>query len=129
MELVRYYELFRKKLVTECHQLVYNFRYYFCIIRHIFVKVWCQTSKMRTIIFKKLRAVACNKTYLKELVEEGQYSTTKKLTKELDVTVMSLNRAKHCIDLTYKFNCWVPHELSQEDKDSYVLACTNLLEY
>ena len=32
-------------------------------------------------------------------------------------------------DLLYKFNCSVPHELTQTDKDRCVRACSNLLEY
>ena len=33
------------------------------------------------------------------------------------------------MNLTYKFNCWVLHELIQADKDRCVQACTNLVEY
>ena len=45
---------------------------------------------------------------------------TQELAKELDVSVMSINRAMHCINLTYKFSHRVRHELTQTDKDSRV---------
>ncbi|KFM65844.1 hypothetical protein X975_23988, partial [Stegodyphus mimosarum] len=42
---------------------------------------------------------------------------------------MSISRPMHRINLTYKFNRWVPNELTQEDKGRRVRACTNLLEF
>ena len=31
--------------------------------------------------------------------------------------IMSISRAMHRINLMYKFNQWIPHELTQADKD------------
>jgi hypothetical protein len=48
---------------------------------------------------------------LRELVEENDYSTTRVLAKELDVSAMS-SCAMHRINLTYMFKLWLPHELT-----------------
>jgi hypothetical protein len=65
---------------------------------------------------------------LRELVEENDYSTTRVLAKELDVSAMS-SCAMHRINLTYMFKLWLPHELTYADKVRSVrssLICSNI---
>ena len=42
--------------------------------------------------------------------------TTQELAKELDVSAMFISHTIHHINLTYKYNPWLLHELTQADK-------------
>ncbi|KFM71984.1 Histone-lysine N-methyltransferase SETMAR, partial [Stegodyphus mimosarum] len=96
------------------------------------VKVWYQKFKNKDYGIQEAersgQPTDVDKADLQELVED-QYATTQELAKKLDISAMFISHAMQCINLTYKFNCWVPHELTQADKDRCVQACTNLLKY
>ena len=68
-------------------------------------------------------------TRLRGLVEENQYANIRELAREIDAWALSNSPTTHRINFTYKFSRWVPHKLTQADKDRRVRASTNLLEY
>ncbi|KFM72492.1 Histone-lysine N-methyltransferase SETMAR, partial [Stegodyphus mimosarum] len=96
-------------------------------------KFGTDSSKTRTIdIQEPERSVLptdVDEAHLRELVEGDQYTTIRELAKELDVSAMSMSRTMHLINLTYKFNGSVSHEIIQAAKNRRVRACTNLLNY
>ena len=53
-------------------------------------------------------------------MEEDQFSVIIELTKELDASAMSASRTMHHINLTYKFNSYVLHELTLVDTERHV---------
>ena len=102
-------------------------------VSHDTVKVWYLKFKNKDYDIQEKESSG-HRTDVDEactqwLVEEDQYATTWKLAKELDVSDMSTYHVMLRINLTYKFNCWVPHELTQADKDRCVWASINLLKY
>ncbi|KFM73399.1 Histone-lysine N-methyltransferase SETMAR, partial [Stegodyphus mimosarum] len=100
------------------------------------VKVWYRKFKNEDYDIQEAelsgKPTDVDEVCMREFVEEDHYETTKeldvKLATELDVSAMFIYRAMHHINLTYKFNRWVLHELPQADKDRRVRATTNLLE-
>ncbi|XP_035228487.1 histone-lysine N-methyltransferase SETMAR-like, partial [Stegodyphus dumicola] len=60
------------------------------------------------------RPTDADEARLQELVEEDKYAATRELAKKLDVGAMAISRSM--LNLTYNFNRWVPHELTQADK-------------
>ncbi|XP_035214014.1 histone-lysine N-methyltransferase SETMAR-like [Stegodyphus dumicola] len=72
------------------------------------------------------RSTDVDESLMRELVEEDQYATIRELAEELHVSAMSISRAMHLINLTYKFNRWVPHELTRAEVFRVEI---NLLEY
>ena len=127
-----YFQFCCKKSASACHRIMCT-ALGTTVVSYDTVKVWYRKFKNKEYDIEEAercgRPTDVDEARLRELVEEDQYATTRELGKELDVSAMSISRAMHRINLTYKFNRWVPHELTQAHKDRRVNACTNLLEY
>ncbi|GBN35184.1 PiggyBac transposable element-derived protein 3 [Araneus ventricosus] len=64
---------------------------------------------------------------LKQMIDQDRNVSTRTIALELDVCQkIIVNTLKH-INVTFKFNRWVPHELTAEDKGKRKSACLALL--
>ena len=71
------------------------------------MKLWSfdDESKNREVNIKEAEcsswSIDSDETYLRELVEEDQHSTTRKQTQELEVSAMTISRAMLFMNLSY----------------------------
>ncbi|KFM69950.1 Histone-lysine N-methyltransferase SETMAR, partial [Stegodyphus mimosarum] len=95
------------------------------------VRIWYRKFKNKDYNIQEAQRsgqpIDVNEARQRELVEEDQFATTSELAKEF--SAMSISLTMHPINLTFKFNHWVPYERTQADKDRRVRGCFNLLEY
>ncbi|KFM74816.1 hypothetical protein X975_02217, partial [Stegodyphus mimosarum] len=108
------------KSVAECHQIM-------CtaldtnVVSYDNVKVWYPKFKNKDYDIGEAKRSGqftyADKACLQELVEENQYATTRELAKELDISIIFIS----CINVMYKFNRRLLHELIQAHKDRHVL--------
>ncbi|GBN94356.1 V-type proton ATPase subunit a isoform 1 [Araneus ventricosus] len=64
---------------------------------------------------------------LKQIIHQDRNVSTRTIVLELDVCQKTIVNAMKRINLTFKFNLWVPHELTSEDKRKRKAACLDLL--
>nr|XP_042901741.1 histone-lysine N-methyltransferase SETMAR-like [Parasteatoda tepidariorum] len=64
---------------------------------------------------------------LKQIIDQDRNVSTRTIALELDVCQKTIVNALKRINLTFKFNRWVPHELTAEDKSKRKAACLVLL--
>ena len=74
------------------------------------------------------RPTVVNDDDLKKVVEEDQNVTTREVAAVFGVDQSTIVRALRRLNLTYKFNRWVPHNLNDKDKETRVAACRYLLD-
>ncbi|GBO23019.1 Histone-lysine N-methyltransferase SETMAR [Araneus ventricosus] len=53
---------------------------------------------------------------LKQIIDQDRNVSTRTIALELDVCQQTIVNALKCINPMFKFNRWVPHELTAEDK-------------
>ncbi|GBM46036.1 hypothetical protein AVEN_164052-1 [Araneus ventricosus] len=64
---------------------------------------------------------------LKQIIDQDRNVSTRIIALELDVCQKTIINALKRIDITFKFNRWVPHELTAEDKRKRKAACLAML--
>ncbi|GBN21963.1 Histone-lysine N-methyltransferase SETMAR [Araneus ventricosus] len=64
---------------------------------------------------------------LKQIIDQDRNVSTRTIALELDVCQKTIVNALKRINVTFKFNRWVPHELTAEDKRKRKAACLVLL--
>ncbi|GBN18846.1 Histone-lysine N-methyltransferase SETMAR, partial [Araneus ventricosus] len=64
---------------------------------------------------------------LKQIIDQDRNVSTQTITLELDICRKTIVNALTHINRTFKFNRWVPHELTAEDKRKRKAACLALL--
>jgi [histone H3]-lysine36 N-dimethyltransferase SETMAR len=64
---------------------------------------------------------------LRQLVEADPRETTRSLAAALHCSHTTVANSLHSIGKVLKLGCWVPHELTQRDRDARCEACTQLL--
>lgn len=66
---------------------------------------------------------------LKDIVEEDPYLTVRDMATTLEVSHTTIERGLKSLNKVQKYGRWVPHALSDFDKDRRVDAALNLLTY
>lgn len=64
---------------------------------------------------------------LQALLDENSAQTQKELAEQVGVTQQTVSNRLHAMGKIHKEGRWVPHELSQRNKDERVMKCLNLL--
>ncbi|KFM63323.1 Histone-lysine N-methyltransferase SETMAR, partial [Stegodyphus mimosarum] len=117
-----YFQFCCTKPATECHQIM-------CtsidtnVVSYDTMKVWCRKFKNKDNDIQEAQH------FIRPIEKDCLHATIRELAKELDISATSITHTMHHINLMYKFNRWVSHELTQAGKDRRVRTCTNLLEY
>lgn len=127
-----YYEFCSNTGVTECHRNMCA-RLGEDIVSLSTVKRWYQNFKIKNFDIEDEsragRPTVIDETELRKSIDEDQNATSRELASHFNVSQTTIIRALKNIGLTYKFNRWVPHDLTQNDKEKRKRTCVNLLEY
>ena len=118
IRIIIYFQFCCKKSATEYHQIMCT-AFGINFVSYDAVKVCYRKLKKKVYDFQETELSGLptdvDEVRLRGIVE--------------DVNALPISRAMHRINLTYKIKRWVPHELTQANKDRCVRACTNLFEY
>ena len=124
-----YYEFQNKLSATECHKKMFE-SLIFNTVSYDAVKVWFQKFKTRNFDIEDeprsghLAEADCDK--LKQINDQNRTVSTQTIALELDVCQKTIVNDLKCINLTFKFSHWMPHELTAEDKSKRKAACLAL---
>ncbi|KMQ81406.1 histone-lysine n-methyltransferase setmar [Lasius niger] len=95
------------------------------------VKVWFRKFKAGNFDIedepRSGRPIEVDCEQLKQIIDQDRNVSTRTIALELDICQKTVVNALKRINLTFKFNRWVPHELTAEDKDKRNAACLSLL--
>ncbi|GBN92204.1 Histone-lysine N-methyltransferase SETMAR [Araneus ventricosus] len=95
------------------------------------VKVWFQKFKAGNFDIEDKPCSGCpievDCEQLKQITDQDRNVSTRTIALELDVCQKTIVNALTCINVTFKFNRWVPHELTAEDKRKRKAVCLALL--
>lgn len=78
---------------------------------------------------KSGRPVEVDLDALREMVEEDPRATTRELAAALGTSNFTIDRGLHLLGKVQKFGAWVPHVLTDLDKQRRIEACLQLLSY
>ncbi|GBM88406.1 Mariner Mos1 transposase [Araneus ventricosus] len=126
---IMYY--FRNKLsATECHQKMCE-SLGINTVSYDTVKVWFRKFKAGNFDIedepRSGRPIGVYCEQLKQIIDQGRNVSTQTTALELDVSQKTITNALKIINVTLKFNRWVPHELTVEDKRKRKAVCLALL--
>nr|XP_042912153.1 histone-lysine N-methyltransferase SETMAR-like [Parasteatoda tepidariorum] len=125
-----YYEFRNKLSVTECHKKMCQ-SLGFNTVSYDTVKVWFRMFNRGNLNIedepRSGRPIEVDYDQLKQIIDQDRNISTRTIALELDVCQKTIVNAFKRINLTFKFNCWVPHELTAEDQSKRKAACLVLL--
>ncbi|GBM36339.1 Histone-lysine N-methyltransferase SETMAR [Araneus ventricosus] len=125
-----YYEFRNKLSATECHQKMCE-SLGINTVSYDTIKVWFQKFKARNFDIedepRSGRPIEVDCEQLKQIIDQDRNVSTRTIALELDVCQTAIVNALKRINLTFKFNRWVPHELTAEDKRKRKAICLALL--
>nr|XP_042906148.1 histone-lysine N-methyltransferase SETMAR-like [Parasteatoda tepidariorum] len=125
-----YYELRNKLSATECH------------------KKMCESLDFNTVSYDRVKVryrkfntgnfniedeprsglpIEVDCYQLKQIIDQDRNVSTRTIALEHDVCQKTKPNALKRINLTFKFNRWVPHELTAEEESKRKVACLLLL--
>ncbi|GBM57387.1 Histone-lysine N-methyltransferase SETMAR [Araneus ventricosus] len=73
------------------------------------------------------RPIEVNCELLKQIIDQDRNVSTRTIALELDVCQKTIVNALKRINVKFKFNRWVPHELTAQNKRRRKAACLTLL--
>ncbi|GBN11876.1 Histone-lysine N-methyltransferase SETMAR [Araneus ventricosus] len=95
------------------------------------VKVWFRKFKDENFDIEDEsrpgRAIKVDCEQLKQIINQDRNVSARIIALELDVCQKTIVYALKRINVTFKFNRWVPHELTAEDKLKRKATCLALL--
>ncbi|GBN69784.1 Histone-lysine N-methyltransferase SETMAR [Araneus ventricosus] len=95
------------------------------------VKVWFRKFKAGDFDIedepRSGRPIEVDCEHLKQIIDQVRNVSTRTIALELDICQKTTVNALKRINLTFKFNRWMPHELTAEDKCKIKASCLVLL--
>ncbi|GBM35843.1 Histone-lysine N-methyltransferase SETMAR [Araneus ventricosus] len=127
---IMYYEFRNKLSATECHQKMCE-SLGINTVSYDAVKVWFRKFKAGNFDIedepRSGRPIEVDCEQLKQIIDQDKNVSTRTIALELDVCQKIIVNALKRINVTFKFNRWVSHELTAEDKRKRKAACLALL--
>ncbi|GBN78897.1 Histone-lysine N-methyltransferase SETMAR [Araneus ventricosus] len=125
-----YYEFRNKLSATICHQQMCK-SLGINTVSYDTIQVWFRKFKARNFEIedepRSGHTIEVDCEQLKRIIDQHRYVSTRTIALELDVCQKTIVNALKRINVTFKFNRWVPHELTAEDKRKRKAACLALL--
>ncbi|GBL91829.1 Histone-lysine N-methyltransferase SETMAR [Araneus ventricosus] len=126
---IMYYEFRNKLNVTKWHQKICE-SLGINTVSYETVKVWFQKLKEGNFDIedepRSGRPIEVDCEKLKQIIDQDRNVSTQ-IALELDVCQKTIVNTLKCINVMFKFNHWVPHKLTAEDKLKRKAACLALL--
>ncbi|GBN09646.1 Histone-lysine N-methyltransferase SETMAR, partial [Araneus ventricosus] len=101
------------------------------LLRAHTVKVWFRKFKAGNFDIedepRSGRPIEVDCEQLKHIIDQDRNVSTRTIALELDICQKTIDNALKRINVTFKFNRWVPHELTAERKRKREAACLALL--
>ncbi|GBM36560.1 Histone-lysine N-methyltransferase SETMAR [Araneus ventricosus] len=127
---IMYYEFRYKRSATECHQKMCE-SLGINTVSYDTVKVWFQKFKAGNFDTedepRSCRPIEVDCEQLKQIIDQDKNVSKRTIALELDVCQKIIVNVLKRINVAFKFNRWVPHELTAEDKRKRKVACLDLL--
>ncbi|GBN36479.1 Histone-lysine N-methyltransferase SETMAR [Araneus ventricosus] len=127
---IMYYEFHSKLRATECHQKMCE-SLGINTVSYDTVEVWFWKLKAGNFDIEDEphsgHPIEVDCEQLKQIIDQDRNLSTLTIASELDVCQKTIVITLKFINLTFKFNHWVSHELTAEDKRKRKAACLALL--
>ncbi|GBM04174.1 Mariner Mos1 transposase [Araneus ventricosus] len=125
-----YYEFRNKLSATECHQKMCE-SLGINTLSYDTVKVWFWKFKAGNFDIedepRSDRSIEVDCEQLKQIIDQDRNVSTRAIALELNVCQKAIDNALKRINVKFKFNHWVLHESTAEDKRKRKAACLALL--
>ncbi|GBL99338.1 Histone-lysine N-methyltransferase SETMAR [Araneus ventricosus] len=124
------YEFRNKLSASKCHQKMCE-SLGINTVSYDTIKVWFRKFKAGNFDIEDEPRSGCpievDCEQLKHIIDQDRNVSTRTIALDLDVCQKSLVSVLKRINVTFKFNRWVPHELTAKDKCKRKAACLALL--